>query len=244
MLAIFAAVKQEIQGVAKQMKIKNTYRHSDFRIFEGTLTGHEVILVATGMGWQKAVFAGEYAVSKYPISSILSTGVCGGLDEKSKTGDFLLYNTVINEEDTSTILYPDKRLLAIANMGLSKLGLNHGSGNGLTVKKVCSLPDIKRELGARFNAVAVDMESYQLAQIATRNNIPFLVVRPVFDSVNENLTVIDNIVGTNDFLHLKGLAYVLVHPGCVKELMDYRKRAGTLGENLAEFTSNYVGEIS
>ena len=37
MLAIFAAVKQEIQGVAKQMKIKNTYRHSDFRIFEGTL---------------------------------------------------------------------------------------------------------------------------------------------------------------------------------------------------------------
>ncbi len=244
MLAIFAAVKQEIQGVAKQMKVKNTYRHSDFRIFEGTLNGQEVILVVTGIGWQKAVLAGEYAVTKYPISSILSTGVCGGLDEKSKMGDFILYSAVIDEDDTSTILYPDSRLLSIANMGLSKLGLNHRSGNGLTVKKVCSLPDTKLELGARFNAVAVDMESYQLAQVSTRNNIPFLIIRPVFDSVSENLTVIDNVEGNNDFLHLKGLAYVLVHPGCVIGLMDYRKRARTLGGNLAEFMSNYVGEIS
>ena len=84
MLAIFAAVKQEIQGVAKQMKIKNTYRHSDFRIFEGTLTGHEVILVATGMGWQKAVFAGEYAVSKYPISSIFLPVCVAGSMKKVK----------------------------------------------------------------------------------------------------------------------------------------------------------------
>jgi len=50
-------------------------------------------------------------------------------------------------------------------------------------------------------------------------------------------------MGNNDSERLKGLYYLLIHPSCVKKLMDYKKRTRILGENLAEFVCGYVNEI-
>ena len=74
-------------------------------------------------------------------------------------------------------------------------------GIGLTVKKICTLPDLKRELGTRFNADAIDMESYALARIARNNKIPFIIIRPILDTVWEDLTVLERVTGNIGLFH-------------------------------------------
>jgi hypothetical protein len=61
--------------------------------------------------------------------------------------------------------------------------------------------------------------------------------------VYEDLTDVNAVMGNNDSERLKGLYYLLIHPSCVKKLMDYKKRTRILGENLAEFVCGYVNEI-
>ena len=234
---------QEAQGLKSRMNINNSSLFPTFRVYEGTLSTNKVILIVTGMGEANAAKAAKYVLDKYPIDDILSTGLCGGLNEKSKMGDFIIYNAIKNEEKELVTLCPDCHLILRARAKLAELCLSCTLGTGLTVEKVCSSPTNKRELGVRFCADAVDMESYQLAEASIRNKIPFLTLRCVFDTVYEDLTDVNAVMGNNDSERLKGLYYLLIHPSCVKKLMDYKKRTRILGENLAEFVCGYVNEI-
>lgn len=241
MIAIFGAIQQEIQGLIRRMNITNKLVHSSFEIYEGTIGGKESVIVRTGIGEEKAATAAEYTLSHYPINLMISTGVCGGLNDKSKMGDFMLYYEIKNEDETANVLDSDAHLLSTFKVELTKLGQRHLVGIGLTVKKVCTLPDLKRELGTRFNADAIDMESYALARIARNNKIPFIIIRPILDTVWEDLTVLERVTGKYRIIPLKGLAYILFHPGCVGQLIDYDKRMHSLGENLGKLISDFVG---
>jgi hypothetical protein len=116
-------------------------------------------------------------------------------------------------------------------------------GIGLTAKEMCSLPDAKRELGSRFGADAIDMESYRLALISSSSKIPFIIIRHVFDPVFEDVTVTERVVGKDKTIDFKGLSYILIHPGCVKRLIDYDKRFEKIGERLAEFVCEFTSGI-
>jgi adenosylhomocysteine nucleosidase len=240
MIVIFGAIRQEIQGLIRRMNITDKLVHSSFEIYEGTIGGKESVIVRTGIGEEKAALAAEYTLSHYPINLMISTGVCGGLNDKSKIGDFILYSAIKSDDETANILNSDVNLLSTFEIKLTKVGQSHVAGIGLTVKKVCTLPDFKRELGRRFNADAIDMESYALARIARNNNIPFIIIRPILDTVCEDLTVLERVTTKYRVIPFHVFTYIFSHPGCIGQLIDYDKRMNSLGENLGKIISDFV----
>ena len=194
----------------------------------------EVVIVLTGIGTEKAGIAAEYTFTHYRIHYAISTGVCGGLNENMKFGDFILYAEMKSEEEGKISLFPDKHLLSIAEANLNSQEWRHVRDTGLTVKKVCALPKSKSSLAKKFNAGAVDMESYRLAEVANNYKIPFIAICPVFDTISDDLTVLENIIPHPKF------SFILVHPRCIAELFDYYSRSKKVEKNISKLVCDFT----
>jgi adenosylhomocysteine nucleosidase len=111
--------------------------------------------------------------------ALISFGLAGGLAPDLGAGDLLLPETVRTLQGPSVATDPRwrERLRARLETG----GLRHaGGGLAGSVRVVATLAD-KQALSAATGAVAVDMESYEVAVAAGAAGIPFVVIRAIAD---------------------------------------------------------------
>ena len=134
--------------------------------------------------------------------SIINTGVAGGISDGLDIGDVVIGTYLVQhdfdvtvlgyakgymctgiEKDKPTKYYCDKELVekfqSCLEQNMSKQKIHLGiiaSGD-----KFISGKEIKKEINEYFGAVAVEMEGCAVAQVATRNKIPFVVTRAISD---------------------------------------------------------------
>ena len=117
-----------------------------------------------------------------PISTLVSTGFCGGLLPELRIGDLVLAD-VVRHRGEEILVSP--KLLHRAKTALD-LG-RHAPRTG-TCESVPYVADgAKKRRSADAGAVSVDMESGPLACWAWRNKIPFLSLRVVLDPLDVDL---------------------------------------------------------
>ena len=73
--------------------------------------------------------------------------------------------------------------------GLSERLVGQGVHRGpiLTADRVVRLPDDKRSLFERYGALAVDMETFAVAEVCARCQTPFASIRAINDTADESL---------------------------------------------------------
>lgn len=136
-------------------------------------------VMTTGMG-SSAASEGARALIAAGAKALASWGMAGGLDPSLQPGAILL---------PTEVLGPDGRAHPCSVGWRNRLStrLEARSGRLLTsVKSVGSVED-KAELFRTTGAVAVDMESAAVAEIAEQHGLPFLAVRVVVDSASDVL---------------------------------------------------------
>src|SRR3990172_2206769 len=67
-------------------------------------------------------------------------------------------------------------------------------GDILTVNNIIAQSSTKKQIGDATSAIAIDMESYTIAEQANMMGIPFIVIRSISDGVNEDVEVNENMV--------------------------------------------------
>jgi len=134
--------------------------------------------VRTAVG-ARAPEALDVFAETFEVSTVVSTGFCGGLGEDLKTGDLVLAD-VVRHRDEEILVAP--QLLALARVALD--GAAH-VGACESVSHVVDGPG-KRSL-ARGGAVSVDMESGPLALWARDRQVPFLSLRVVLDPLGADI---------------------------------------------------------
>ena len=152
----------------------------------------DIRLVRTLIG-ERAAEAMEtlLADSLEPISTLVSTGFCGGLRPELRIGDLILPD-VVRHRGEEILVSP--KILQRARNALD-LG-RHAPRTG-TCESVPYVADAtKKRRFADAGAVSVDMESGPLACWARRNKIPFLSLRVVLDPLDMDLpfTVDDSLL--------------------------------------------------
>jgi hypothetical protein len=74
-------------------------------------------------------------------------------------------------------------------MAVAQTAVVSHTGTLLSATAVVGQASVKQELGQRSGALAVDMESYSIGQMAAQRHIPFVVLRTIFDTAHENLSL-------------------------------------------------------
>jgi adenosylhomocysteine nucleosidase len=142
------------------------------------LTGCDLRVLCSGVDPERARTAAARLCDQ-GAAGLVSFGLAGGLVPDLAPGDLLLPQHVILPEVGRLMIDPAWRGRLAAT--LERAGLRARSEPIVGSERIVATRAAKRALRAQTGAVAVDMESHGVAEVALRAHLPFLVVRAIAD---------------------------------------------------------------
>ncbi len=136
-----------------------------------------------GMGGSAAASAASALIAA-GAAGLASVGMAGGLDPALRAGDVLLAHSVMSAGRASfATSAPWRERLAEALGGRCRVA----AGALLTRAEPVDTVAAKSAAFRQSGAVAVDMESYAVAEIAARHGLPFVAIRVIVDTAADAL---------------------------------------------------------
>ena len=234
---VTAAVRQELSALERELADVEPLAGEGY--LRGTLEGAEVYLTLTGIGAGKARRRLELLLAERRPDLLLAVGFGGGLIGTLRSGDVIIAERVVeavSNGDEPRQLSVDEVLLAAAD----DVSIPQGSvrrGCLLSVPAVVGSAKGKRDLGSRYGADGVDMESFTILAVALDRGISCLVARAVFDEAGLDLPPgLEKVPGPDGRPRPMGLARLLLRrPWSFFSLFSLRGRSVRAAGSLAAF---------
>jgi adenosylhomocysteine nucleosidase len=145
--------------------------------------GDGALLVVSGMGSARAGIAARRLVDA-GVSGLVSFGLAGGLDPGLSAGEIVLPTEIISSSGARFAASPVWReQLRVALTGLRP------SVSGVLLSSAAAIDTVAHKARAfrDTGAVAVDMESLGVAEVAATRDLPFIAVRVIVDTAQDAL---------------------------------------------------------
>jgi adenosylhomocysteine nucleosidase len=200
MIAVFAAMEQEIKSLIRESRILTQERWNDTKIFTAEIEEASVLLTVTGVGKVLTAAAISKLLSDHHCSASLFIGIAGAINESYKIGDMVLAEDFIQWDlDASPfsfkrgqipytkhrIIESDRELLNVAlNYTPSEAAIHTGrllSGDTFLTRVDKQQHEFLR---TELEGDAADMEAASAALTAKLHQVPFLAVKIISDQVD------------------------------------------------------------
>ena len=184
----------------------------------------------------------------YTYDILLIAGLAGGLDPGLKSGDAVIYDICHdgrNKSDAATKEKPSSRdenasidchdqVQAILFNALQTAGRRCVRGSGVVVDRIITESQQKLSLGARYQAIAADMESYDVLGICRSSGLPAAVLRIISDDAGSDLPDFNWAAGADGRMNPWRMgAVMLARPmASLKFLLSIRSVLNALRKNL------------
>jgi adenosylhomocysteine nucleosidase len=238
--AILCAFEPEWTALVGLVKHPQTRTLDGVRVVSGTLEGHRVVLMLSGISMVNAALNTQFLIDHFPVDRIVFSGIAGGVDPALAIGDVIVpdrwvesmelvmaratpdgfkapawmpglsgvpgYGMMLprgvrigsahHPEEYLNAFAADPDLLALARSAVGGLALKNCTasqacldkapkvvigGTGVSGPAFVDNKEYREYLYKTFHAGVTDMESAAVAQVAFRNEIPFIVFRSVSD---------------------------------------------------------------
>jgi adenosylhomocysteine nucleosidase len=196
MIAIIGAMDEEVAAIRHRMTEVNPTVIAGISFVKGRLGQKDVVLFQSGIGLVNAAMALTLASQHFKLTAILNVGTAGGLHEDLQVLDLIAADKLTyhdfdisifgNPRDFSEanrmVFHADPALLSLLQTLNQSERLFIGplvSGNQF-IGSSTQVNDIRKHYP---EALAVEMEGAALAHVASKLNIPFLVIRSISDLV-------------------------------------------------------------
>jgi adenosylhomocysteine nucleosidase len=189
----------------------------------GTMSGHEVLLVANGVGARRAAAAVDAAWTVFPPDRVISVGFCGALDPALQVADVIIGTCIAGK---------DRRYPVVPVSGNAK-----ASGTVCSIDRVARTAAEKRTLH-HTGGIAVEMEAAGVAERAESLGLPVSCVRVVTDLAGEDMANDFNRALRFDghFATMRIFRDALRHPAArFPELIRLQRRCVRAARTLGEF---------
>jgi len=207
---------------------------------EGGLDGRRLAIVESGIGMQAAARGAEALITGHRPAWVLSAGFAGGLREEVRAGDIIMATQVVDLAGRRLEIEIGVSPAALAGCPGLRLG------RLLTAERVIADPSEKRRLGEATGALAVDMETFAVADVCRRERVRFLSVRVITDEVGQALPRdIDHLARQRSLPGRLGAAAgaIVRRPGSVKDMWKLKETAIAASDRLARFLVGVVPQL-
>ena len=195
-IGLVAEVKWEVREVCRRLKLKLLDARDE--IWGATLHGHVVRLCLSGMVPSIARDRVDRFLDSSHLDLMICSGLAGALRPNISVGDI-----IVQAEDAS--------LIQVAEQALKENRLPFHVGSLVTVASPVLTPSARQNLATASEAIAVDMESQTIAALCRRRGVPYLAMKGVSDSMEDDLSPI---LEGYDVIHIPRIALrVLSRPG-------------------------------
>ncbi len=182
----------------------------------GHVDGTPVSVVLSGVGKERAQAAARLAIDRLHANALLSIGFAGSASPAGRAGDLVLGDRVLRiglGGDTESQVESDRQWSSAVGGALRAKGIAAHRGALATVPEALG-PRAKGRVGEATGAVAVDMESYWVGEVADQAGVTFLAVRAISDEMDDALPAFHRFAdGMGELRPAAALAYFATHPG-------------------------------
>ena len=233
MIALLAALEGEASGLRRRMALApQGVPGLCGRAYTGQYQHQSVLLAWTGMGRQRAEASATAVLVRCQVTAVLSIGFSGALKGQLEVGDLVLASELIGtdppgNEIEPAIYEPNHGLLCAATEALDATTRSVVAGPTATTPGIIATPADKRRLGRRTGAIAVDMESYWVARLASERGLPFLALRVISDAQADLVPDLHQILDADGNPSARRLApHLIREPGGLVALLRLAWNAG------------------
>jgi adenosylhomocysteine nucleosidase len=275
------AVRNEAKPLLQEMQVETTRHHLHAQFYQGHLAGCSVILAQVAPGKVQAAAATQHLIDRYGVKLMASCGSAGGLSPQVQVGDVILVDRVVLHDfglhteagfqhlGCPDPNYPDgrhyQRALRVDPQLVATIQQTAGfiewpslppniiTGCLASGDQVIAVAAKKQWLYQTFAAVAVDMETGAMAQVAALNQVPWLAVRALSDKADAALdvgqlnfiTFSDEPTGTIKELQktAQNALHMAQKPGQVKALFNLRQAIQQAAANAATATTAIIAQL-
>lgn len=200
-IGIIGAMDEEVEGLKALMEDSVITQKASMDFYAGTLEGKNVVIVRSGIGKVNAAVCTQILADDFGVEVVINTGIAGSLNNNINIGDIVISTDLIHHDmDAVAFGYPKGQIPQ-----MDKFSFQSDSALRSLAVKVCREvnPDIqvfegriasgdqfvadqsvKDFIVSEFGAYAVEMEGAAIAQAASLNKIPFLVIRAISDKAD------------------------------------------------------------
>lgn len=209
-VGIIGAMDSELQLLlnklenAAQVQVGSTVYHT------GELASVPVVIARCGIGKVCAAMCAQAMIDRFSVRCIINTGVAGGLKSGLSVGDMVLCTYAVQhdfdvtafghvrgymctgEDHTQPTRYwADAHLREVVATVAAETLTDRRAVKGVIASGDVFVADaaLKQQLTAEFDAMAAEMEGAAVAQTATANGVPFLVIRALSDLADGSASV-------------------------------------------------------
>ena len=241
-VGIVFALTQESAGLEDLLEGVVRTRAEGFAVRQGEWRERHVVLVISGAGRQAAQRATDALILGHRPRWVVSAGFCGGLSPEVRRHDIIIADKVAAIEDGSTgveLALDAARLDPAVLAPPPKVHV----GRILTADAIVRHSSDKRELGERHQALAVDLESFAVAETCRRLGVPCLAIRVVSDALEDELPPeVEHLVRqkTHAARWVAALGALLNRPGALKELYKLKQNALAASDRLGHYLTRVI----
>lgn len=192
MIAIICAMDEEAKGLISDIGNYTVHVVGNFKFYEGTLCGQNVVVSGCGVGKVCAATVTAVAIEKFAPELVINSGVAGGTPPLNQ-GDMVIPEKSVEHDyyapDEQTVYYmSDKKVSAALKKACVKLGYPVKTCTIATGDSFIDKPEKVAELKQKFNAEAFDMESAAIAKTCRMFGVKCALVRSISDNgVDDNM---------------------------------------------------------
>lgn len=192
MIAIICAMDEEAKGLISDIGNYTVHVVGNFKFYEGTLCGQNVVVSGCGVGKVCAATVTAVAIEKFAPELVINSGVAGGTPPLNQ-GDMVIPEKSVEHDyyapDEQTVYYmSDEKVSAALKKACVKLGYPVKNCTIATGDSFIDKPEKVAELKQKFNAEAFDMESAAIAKTCRMFGVKCALVRSISDNgVDDNM---------------------------------------------------------
>ena len=198
MIGIVAAMDAEIHEFEKRMDlVDHTKTIEGCTLTYGKWQGKDVVLCKSGVGKAYAAMSCTVLCMQGNIDSIINVGTAGGLTQDEQVLDIVISDKVIQADyDTSPLDGPsgvglvcnsDEKLSQSCIDAANAMQIRYHVGTIASQDLFMSRDEDFEKLMNNFpDSICSEMEAGAIGAVATKFNIPFVIVRCLSDVVHHN----------------------------------------------------------
>lgn len=200
MIAIIGAMEVEIATIKTTMQDLKSVSHRVRTFYQGTIHGHDVVLVQAGVGKTNAAVTTSLLIEHFDVDTIINIGVAGGQNGARHKdliiGKEIVYHDVdvtdysdyvrgqIPGQDAS--FHADERLIDEATSILVKQDVSYKVGRIASGDQFVLDSAIVKPINDLYDDIyAIEMEAAAIAHVATLYGVPFLILRSISDVLDD-----------------------------------------------------------
>lgn len=247
MIGIFAALGRELKPIKACLPDLDEFQESGVWFSIGHLNQLTVVLIQTGIGWNRALSAAQIAAARFPLRLYISTGFTGALQDSIQVGDLVIGQKVFSLVPMGQkVFICDAAFTQSAGTAAKAFPGTVFFGSLVTVGQIVGRVEEKRAIARKSDAIALDMETAAVADVAEQRRTPFIAVRAVSDILEEDLDLDGNLFLTDQgtFRWLRGIRYLVSHPTALGHLNRLRRQSNLAARSLGLFFQEFLPSLS